>query len=96
MERDFDRDLLAARVALRLQTLDLLVAVRVQLLGMKDRDLAELVEKRPDGKKVTFWNMINGSLADMLTHVGQINAWRRLAGNPTPKANLFFGIPPGE
>jgi uncharacterized damage-inducible protein DinB len=43
-----------------------------------------------------FWHMINGPLADALTHVGQINAFRRLAGNPTPKAGLFTGEPPGE
>jgi hypothetical protein len=40
--------------------------------------------------------MINGPLADALTHVGQINAFRRLAGNPTPKARLFTGEPPIE
>jgi len=27
---------------------------------------------------------------------GQINSFRRLAGNPTPKANVFVGLPPKE
>jgi hypothetical protein len=43
-----------------------------------------------------FWHMLNGPLADALTHVGQINAFRRLAGNPTPRAGLFVGKPPVE
>ncbi|MBN1814977.1 MAG: hypothetical protein JXA14_24290 [Anaerolineae bacterium] len=41
-----------------------------------------------------FWHVINGPLADALTHVGQINSFRRLAGNPTPKARVFTGEPP--
>jgi hypothetical protein len=42
-----------------------------------------------------FWHILNGPSADILTHVGQINVLRRLAGNPTPKAGLFSGEPPG-
>jgi hypothetical protein len=41
-----------------------------------------------------FWHVINGPIADALTHVGQVNSFRRLAGNPTPKANVFLGLPP--
>jgi hypothetical protein len=41
-----------------------------------------------------IWYLINGPLADALTHVGQINAWRRLAGNPCPKVSVFLGLPP--
>ena len=29
-----------------------------------------------------FWHMINGQIADALTHVGQIGLYRRLCGNP--------------
>ena len=43
-----------------------------------------------------FWHMVNGPLADALTHVGQINTFRRLAGNPCPEANVFKGIPPAS
>lgn len=46
------------------------------------------------GRVFPIWNMINGPLADALTHVGQINSWRRMAGNPTPKANVFLGRAP--
>lgn len=47
----------------------------------------ELARVRIEGKP--FWHLINGPLADALTHVGQINSFRRLAGNPTPEANVF-------
>lgn len=46
------------------------------------------------GRVFPIWNMINGPLADALTHVGQINSWRRMAGHPTPKANVFLGRGP--
>ena len=41
-----------------------------------------------------FWNCFNGPLADALTHVGQLNAWRRQSGNPLPKVNFFSGKAP--
>jgi hypothetical protein len=41
-----------------------------------------------------LWNMINGPLADCLTHIGQILSWRRLAGAPPAPADLFKGLPP--
>jgi hypothetical protein len=47
----------------------------------------ELARVRIEGKP--FWHLINGPLADALTHVGQINSFRRLAGNPAPEANVF-------
>jgi hypothetical protein len=47
-----------------------------------------------DGKLYPVWNMINGPLVDAFTHVGQLNSWRRLNGNPVAKANLFLGQPP--
>ncbi|MFX1512979.1 MAG: hypothetical protein ACFFCQ_10360 [Promethearchaeota archaeon] len=36
-----------------------------------------------------FWHIINGPLSDALTHCGQINSFRRLAGNPTKHCNVF-------
>ncbi|WP_052444558.1 hypothetical protein [Flammeovirga sp. OC4] len=39
-----------------------------------------------------FWYLINGQIADALTHVGQVVSWRRIAGNPQPKGvNVFLG-----
>ena len=60
---------------------------------MSDEQLANCSIVNSQGP-APFWNMINGPLADALTHVGQINSWRRLAGNPAPKADVFRGRPP--
>ncbi len=43
-------------------------------------------------RNLPFWNMINGPWADILTHIGQINTYRRLNGNPAPnKYSPFDG-----
>lgn len=39
----------------------------------------------------SFWYLINGPLADALTHIGQINSWRRIAGNPIDRISPFTG-----
>jgi hypothetical protein len=75
----------------RKDILEMIFALRGALQSMDDEDLEALrIDKRP------FWHIINGPIADALTHVGQINSFRRLAGNPTPKANVFVGLPPKE
>jgi len=38
-----------------------------------------------------FWYILNGPIADCLTHIGQITSWRRLSGNIQPKVNVFLG-----
>jgi hypothetical protein len=39
-----------------------------------------------------YWHMINGPIADALTHVGQIVSYRRSTGNPqSSKVNVFTG-----
>ena len=39
-----------------------------------------------------YWNMLNGPIADALTHVGQIVSFRRASGNPIyPGVNVFMG-----
>lgn len=43
-----------------------------------------------------FWHLINGPLADALTHTGQITSFRRLNGNPVPPHNVFLGYDEGE
>jgi hypothetical protein len=76
--------------AQREHALEMLYKLREHFASLDDAALeAMTIDGRP------FWHMINGPLADALTHVGQINAFRRLAGNPTPKAGLFTGEPPG-
>ena len=63
--------------------------------GLDHRAFAghRVVVKR-DGSIWPVWNIMNGPLADALTHVGQINAWRRLNGNPVAPAAVFTGTPP--
>ena len=66
-------------------------ALREALSSMSDEDLRRVtIRGRP------FWHIINGPISDALTHVGQINSFRRQAGNPTPKANVFVGSPPKD
>ena len=48
--------------------------------------------KRMD-QSFPFWYLINGYISDALTHVGQINSWRRMSGNPVPKISPFTGLP---
>jgi hypothetical protein len=74
----------------RAHILRMLHRLRERFAAMDDQDLGSItIDGHP------FWHILNGPLADALTHVGQINAWRRLAGNPTPKAGLFTCEPPG-
>lgn len=77
--------------ALRRLTLENLEAVRAQITGLDDEALATHQVLRRSGKLYPVWNIMNGPLSDALTHVGQINAWRRLSGNPTQKVDVFEG-----
>ncbi len=75
----------------REHALTMLHRLREHIASLDDATLGALtIDGHP------FWHMLNGPIADALTHVGQINSFRRLAGNPTPKAGLFTGEPPGE
>ncbi|MCP3916059.1 MAG: DinB family protein [bacterium] len=79
----------------RESTLAYLGQLRAQLVEIEDAELAkiEITGTRAKGPQ-PFWSMINGPLADALTHVGQINTYRRIAGNPAPAADVFRGLPP--
>jgi len=64
----------------RHRTLAQLLFLREQLQRKSDAGLlACKIGEHP------FWNILNGPLADALTHVGQLNTYRRAAGNPGPK-----------
>ena len=83
--------------AFREETLRLLKETRECVLTMTESSLANCkIKVRSTGEKVSFWYALNGPLSDALTHVGQVNAWRRLAGSPVPKANVFLGRPPSS
>lgn len=77
---------------LREKALENLRLVRERLGQLTDDALAEHQVRIRDSQ-FPVWNIMNGPLADALTHVGQINAWRRLNGNPTPRADVFLGRP---
>lgn len=67
----------------------LLEELRMHFNGLDDAALSEIkIKDKP------FWNLLNGPMADILTHVGQINSLRRLAGNPCQKLNPFSGTAP--
>lgn len=80
--------------ALSEQVLQAIAQLREQLLDMGDERLADvrlLASSGPDLRPL--WNAINGPLADFLTHVGQLNAWRRQMGKPAPRVDVFRGRP---
>lgn len=68
------------------RVLDLCARLSARFKSMSDADLA--------AHAPALWTMINGHLADCLTHIGQILSWRRLAGAPPAPADLFRGLPP--
>lgn len=47
-------------------------------------------------EELPFWHLINGPIADAVSHVGQINILRRLRGSEPVKANVFTCTPPPE
>ncbi len=74
---------------IRNSALEIMESLRQSFFGLDEKKLLKIkINRKP------FWHIINGPLADALTHVGQINCLRRLAGNPTPKADVFKGKPP--
>lgn len=79
---------------LRTLILENLRAVREHLESLTDEGLARHEVLRRDGRRYPVWNIMNGPLADALTHVGQMNTFRRLSGNPTPPVDVFTGTPP--
>ena len=75
--------------ATREEALRIIHDLRETMLAMSDEDLGRLrIRDKP------FWNIVNDPFSDALTHTGQINSFRRLAGNPVAGANVFLGEPP--
>jgi hypothetical protein len=75
--------------SLKNNTLDLLQNLGVRLAEINDTELT-----RFSTRGYSFWYMINGPLADALTHIGQINSWNRISGNPSLPVDVFRGIGP--
>ena len=69
--------------------LQLIKKIRDFFCGLDEKELMDIqIEGRP------FWHFVNGPISDALTHVGQINSFRRMAGNLPIQANVFLGRPP--
>jgi len=67
-------------------TLFLLQELKKTIHPLQDQSL-----KNYTIRKLPLWHMINGPLSDALTHVGQINSFRRINGNPIAPVNFFSG-----
>ena len=63
---------------------------KLMSLSKEEVEKTTIYLKRTD-TRYPIWYLINGPLADALTHIGQINTWRRIAGNPCPKISPFTG-----
>ena len=75
----------------RSHILDMLHRLRERFASLSDAELEAIaIDGRP------FWHLLNGPLADALTHVGQINVFRRLAGAPARRSQPFTCTPPDE
>jgi hypothetical protein len=80
---------------MRKRTLENLKTASDRLRTATDADLEQfkLVFKRDSNStEFSFWNQLNGPIADCLWHVGQVVSFRRASGNPfTEKASVFTG-----
>lgn len=81
-------------MAARQAVLSLAQALAARFAALADQELAAVVVRTSRGDSHPVWNLVNGPLADSLTHVGQIASWRRIAGKPVQKADVFRGRPP--
>jgi len=52
-------------------------------------DLGAILEKEAPVRDVSTEQMLQGPLADVMTHVGQLAMLRRLAGSPVPPENFI-------
>jgi hypothetical protein len=77
----------------RQQILEVLSLLRARLADMSDGEIGTIRIGSHAGP-VPWPHIVNGPLADALTHIGQIAVLRRASGNPVPKANVFLGRPP--
>ncbi len=81
---------------IRTQTLESLAASSASVRAMSATDLESVTLARGSGDALPIWNLMHGPLADFLTHVGQVAAWRRMAGNPAPVPRYALGLGPAE
>lgn len=84
----------AEGTAVRANTLLLARELSTRFSRMADADLQAFAIRTSRGDSFPVWNLLNGPLADSLTHIGQVVSWRRILGKPVPQADVFRGLPP--
>lgn len=81
--------------AMRVATLNNLKKASDLFLNLSAKEIEQLKLTFLRGEKKTevpLWHLINGPIADALSHTGQIVSFRRSVGNPiNPKVNVFMG-----
>lgn len=76
---------------LRKATLDNIKKASTIIAGYSNSDMENL-KADFQGKRLPFWNMINGPISDCLWHIGQVVSFRRSSGNPfSDKVELYLG-----
>jgi len=76
----------------RAETLKNLKTVRDVLIVSSDDDFKNFVSRFGKNVEFPFWNLVNGPIADMLWHCGQVVSFRRSAGNPfNSQVSVFTG-----
>jgi hypothetical protein len=82
-------------VEMRKRTLENFKSASDRLKTSTDSELNDfkIVFKNDKGSsEFPFWNQLNGPIADVLWHVGQVVSFRRSSGNPiNPKVEVFTG-----
>ena len=53
-------------------------------------DLCRLLEPETPGNRISHEQLLQGPLADAMTHAGQLAMLRRLAGSPVPSDNFVY------
>ena len=86
----------AGYAEVRERTLLLAQEIGTRLKAAPEAELARWEIRTTQGESYPFWYAVNGPLADSLTHIGQINSWRRMAGKPVAKASMFKGLAPPQ
>ncbi len=84
-----------AFMEMRKRTLENIKTASDVLKRSKEVDLIEfnvIFKNEKTSSTFPFWNLLNGPIADVLWHVGQVVSFRRSSGNPiNPKVEVFTG-----
>ena len=64
--------------------------VEVERLHTKLEDLAAEIDSGREPREASLAQLLQGPLADAMTHVGQLAFIRRLAGSPVPPENFML------